>query len=83
MSLARTAGLVLALGLGLGLLYVPWRIDSDHYFAVIVISDLLVFFRRIAGVGHTSSFFRGLVIGVNTWRCFPFLRGDTRGNTGV
>jgi hypothetical protein len=28
-------------------------------------------------------FFRGLVTGVNICRRFPFLRGDTRGNTGV
>jgi hypothetical protein len=28
-------------------------------------------------------FFRGLVTGVNISRRFPFLRGDTRGNTGV
>jgi hypothetical protein len=45
--LARTAGLVLGLGLRLGLRYAPWCIDNELYFVVRI--DLLVLFGRIAG----------------------------------
>ena len=75
--LAVTAVLELRLGL-LGLRCALRHIDDDLDRVVRVVC-----FDGIARWGHVTSLFAGLVVGVYILRRFPFLRGDTRGVTGV
>jgi hypothetical protein len=80
--LTRTAGLVLVLGWGLA--FDTRRGASTTISTSSSESICLCSSEGSPARATRRRFFRGLVIGVNIWPRFPFLRGDTRGAiTGV